>query len=63
MLPEFSFRKKSSKPQKISCPLLCWDSARQQWSDTTLKETTQQIKEHALACIKEKTDEKEPYRK
>ncbi len=60
MLPEFSFRKKSSKPLKISCPLLCWDSARQQWGDTQLNENTRQIKQRAVSQIKNQPDEKEP---
>lgn len=59
MLPEFAFRKKSSKPQKIACPLLCWDSARQQWGDTKLDETTQQIKQRAVSQVKNQSDEKE----
>ncbi|WP_448519123.1 hypothetical protein [Rhodoflexus sp.] len=57
MLPEFSFRKKSSKPQKSACPLLCWDSARQQWGDTRLDEATRQIKERAISQVKKSSDE------
>jgi hypothetical protein len=57
MLPEFSFRKKSRKLQKISCPLLCWDTVCQQWGDTRLTETTRQIKE--ILQVKNKTDKEE----
>lgn len=57
MLPEFSFKRKSCKPVKSMCPLLCWDSARQQWGDSKLQEATRKIKERAVSQIKNQPNE------
>ncbi|MCS7019390.1 MAG: hypothetical protein RMJ87_09035 [Cytophagales bacterium] len=39
------------------CPLLCWDSARQQWGDSKLQEATRKIKERAVSQIKNQPNE------
>lgn len=57
MLPELSFRKKSQKSQKPACPLLCWDSIRQQWGKVSLNDSTRKIKERAVKQIKEESFE------